>query len=245
MLYDLRGSRKYLNREERYQLLRVLERISDPLRRSFCLTLYHTGCRISEALNLTAERIDTTEGVIVFETLKRRKRGHFRAVPIPHALALLLADQIKAAPPDALVWEFSRVTGWRLVTQCMAQAGVSGAMAAPKGMRHALAVACLTSDVPITTVQKWLGHARLETTAIYLGVSGAEERRFAERVWEGIDSERDLQRCLTPTVSPLKPNPYSGSRYRRPEKELSKGPSENVRDNSATPRWWLFRFLRP
>jgi integrase/recombinase XerD len=30
----------------------------------------------------------------------------------------------------------------------------------------------------------WLGHARLETTAIYLDVSGEEERDLAKRFWQ-------------------------------------------------------------
>jgi len=32
-------------------------------------------------------------------------------------------------------------------------------------------------------MQKWLGHARMETTAIYLKVSGDKERELAKRLW--------------------------------------------------------------
>jgi site-specific recombinase XerD len=65
----------------------------------------------------------------------------------------------------------------------MTEAGITGAMACPKGLRHSFAVACIGQDIPLTTVQKWLGHARLETTAIYLDVAGDDERRFAKRLW--------------------------------------------------------------
>ena len=58
-----------------------------------------------------------------------------------------------------------------------------GGMASPKGLRHGFAVACLAQKIPLTTVKKWLGHARLETTAIYLEVSGDEERELAKRLW--------------------------------------------------------------
>jgi integrase/recombinase XerD len=37
--------------------------------------------------------------------------------------------------------------------------------------------------VPLNLVQKWLGHARMETTAIYLQATGPEEREMAERMW--------------------------------------------------------------
>jgi site-specific recombinase XerD len=50
-------------------------------------------------------------------------------------------------------------------------------------MRHGFGVGTLQSGVPITLVQRWLGHARLSTTAIYADVSGAEEMAFAERFW--------------------------------------------------------------
>ena len=182
-MFDRQGNRKYLNGAERRAFLRVAKNEPDALRRAFCLTLFHTGCRISEALNVTAERLDLANKAVVFETLKQRKRGHFRAVPIPDALVELLRQVIRAEP-SARVWNFSRPTAYRLVKDCMARAGIMGGMASPKGLRHGFAVACLTQKIPLPTVQKWLGHARMETTAIYLEVSGDEERELAKRLWQ-------------------------------------------------------------
>jgi site-specific recombinase XerD len=71
-----------------------------------------------------------------------------------------------------------------MVKDCMGRAGIIGGMASPKGLRHGFAVACLAEKIPLPTVQKWLGHARMETTAIYLEVSGDEERELAKRLWE-------------------------------------------------------------
>jgi integrase len=65
----------------------------------------------------------------------------------------------------------------------MVQAQIVGAMASPKGLRHGFAIACIGKSIPLPTIQKWLGHARLETTAIYLGASGEEERTLARRLW--------------------------------------------------------------
>jgi site-specific recombinase XerD len=65
----------------------------------------------------------------------------------------------------------------------MARAHIVVDMASPKGLRHGFAVACLTQKIPLPSVQKWLGHARMETTAIYLEVSGEEERELANRLW--------------------------------------------------------------
>jgi integrase len=52
----------------------------------FCLTLAFTGARISEVLALVPKRIDVSDSAIVFETLKQRKRGVFRALPISREL---------------------------------------------------------------------------------------------------------------------------------------------------------------
>jgi integrase len=182
-VFDRRGNRKYLNGAERRAFLLTVKHEPDARRRAFCLTLFYTGCRISEALNLTAGRIDVTGKAVVFETLKRRGRGYFRAVPVPDSLVALLRQVLTNPDPAARVWKFSRASGYRLVKDYMAKAGIAGGMASPKGLRHGFAVACLAQKIPLSTVQKWLGHARLETTAIYLEVSGDEERELAKRVW--------------------------------------------------------------
>ena len=182
-MFDRRGSRKYLNGAERRAFLRAVMNEPSTARQAFCLTLLYTGCRISEALNLTGERIDMADKAITFETLKRRRGGYFRAVPIPGSLATLLGELLNKGNLSSRVWNFSRATGYRLVKEHMAGAGVTGGMACPKGLRHGVAVACLAEKIPLPTVQKWLGHARLETTAIYLDVQGQEERALAQRLW--------------------------------------------------------------
>lgn len=183
-MFDRHGSRKYLNSSERRAFLRVAMKEPDAARRAFCLTLIYTGCRISEALNLTAERVDLAGKDVIFETLKRRRRGLFRAVPIPDSLAKKLGRMVSRLSPSDRVWKMSRATAYRLIKDCMARAGVVGGMASPKGLRHGFAVACLAQNIPLPTVKKWLGHARLETTAIYLDVSGDEERNLAKRLWQ-------------------------------------------------------------
>lgn len=182
-MFDRGGSRKYLNRVERRRLLGVAKGEPDALRRAFILTLLYTGCRISEALNLTPGRVDLAQRAFVFETLKRRKRGHFRSVPVPDLLCELVRPLVRGRDASSRLWAFSRATAYRYVKRLMSCAGIAGGMACPKGLRHAFAVACLAQGIPLTTVRKWMGHAKLETTAIYLDVSGDEERQLARRLW--------------------------------------------------------------
>jgi integrase len=82
-LYGPTGARKYLNAAERRRFIKAANR-ADPETRLFCLMLGWSGGRISEVLALTGAAIDIESGVANIETLKRRKRGIVRQVPLPH-----------------------------------------------------------------------------------------------------------------------------------------------------------------
>jgi integrase len=84
-LYTADGARKYVTAGERDAFLREAER-ADRLVRTLCMTLAYAGSRLSEALALTADRVDLAAGMLVFETLKKRQSGIYRAVPVPPAL---------------------------------------------------------------------------------------------------------------------------------------------------------------
>ena len=183
-LFDRKGNRKYLNAAERAAFLRAVKDEPDMELRAFFLTLFYSGCRISEALNITASWIDLTGQAIVFETLKRRRRGLFRSVPIPDSLTSLFRQVLADMDSTTRIWRLSRTTAFRAIKDRMTQAAITGGMACPKGLRHGFAIACIEQKIPLTTLKKWLGHARLETTAIYLDVAGDEERKLAKRLWK-------------------------------------------------------------
>src|SRR4051812_6542606 len=84
-LYDTRGRRKYLILSERRAFVRTAIATGGPVA-TFCIVLAYCGPRLSEGLNLSYERIDSADGTLVFETLKRRTRGMTRAVPVPREL---------------------------------------------------------------------------------------------------------------------------------------------------------------
>ena len=182
-LYDGTGQRKYLTPAERQEFLRAAENAPRAVR-TFCETLAHSGCRISEALALTAARVDVGAGVLVFESLKKRRRGIYRAVPVPPDFLITLeAVHDLGGLGDARLWDWSRTTGWRRVREVMDAAAIRGLCATPKGVRHGFGIKAVASEVPLNMTQKWLGHARLATTAIYTDAIGAEERKIAERMW--------------------------------------------------------------
>lgn len=136
-------------------------------------------------LALTADRIDAANGAIVFETLKQRKKAIFRAVPVPTRLLRLLASKCRV--PSERLWPWGRTTAWKYVKRVMRSAGIAESLCKPKALRHAFAVEAGQKGVPLNTVQRWLGHARLETTAIYAGALGEEERILARRAWKSLE----------------------------------------------------------
>jgi len=186
-IYDSAGRRKYLTPNERRDFLTASESTSQSVR-TLCGTLAHTGCRISEALALTGDRVDLSDGVLIFESLKKRRRGIYRAVPVPpEFLETLTAAHGLAAEKGGVralpLWPWSRSTAWRHVRAVMRAAGIEGRHASPKGLRHGFGIKAVLSSVPLNMTQKWLGHARIATTCIYAESIGPEVRHLAERMW--------------------------------------------------------------
>ncbi len=178
-IHDPNGRRKYVTAGERQRFLAAADRLAAD-RRALCYVLAFTGVRISEALNVTSEHLDTETQTLTVRTLKRR-RLVFRTVPMPSELVAMLSS----LPTDSSVrfWCLHRATAWRLVRSTMATAQVVGPMATCKGLRHGFGIGAATVGVPPNLIGKWLGHASLTTTAIYLDAVGQEEREFAMRMW--------------------------------------------------------------
>jgi integrase/recombinase XerD len=107
----------------------------------------------------------------LLQTLKRRKRGIVRQVPLPpevlRDLNHVFEIRHRQRDPDLAaerLWKWSRTTGWRRVKEIMAAAGVIGVPATPKGLRHGFGVNAFQSSVPFHLVQRWLGHLRPRST---------------------------------------------------------------------------------
>ena len=149
------GARKYLTASERDSFLREAE-LADRHVRTLCMTLAYAGCRLSEALALTVDRVDLAAGVLTVESLKKRRTGIYRAVPVPPALLAAL-DMVhgvrelqarRGRGHEVRLWPWSRMTGWRVVHGVMLAARLEGPHASPKGLRHGFGVAAVTAGIP-------------------------------------------------------------------------------------------------
>jgi integrase/recombinase XerD len=202
-LYGPGGERKYLNRDERHRVLAAAESF-EPERALFALVLAWTGARISEVLALTPASFQIDTGVVTVVTLKRRKYS-IREVPIPPQLVAQLERHFDLTrlqrgkySAQRRLWCWHRVTAWRLIKWVMMLAQVNGRPACPRGLRHGFGVGTLQSGVPLHLIQRWMGHARLSTTAMYMNVCGPEEIAFAARFWNNDLARRAQPPALAP-----------------------------------------------
>lgn len=195
-LYTPNGNRKYLNRAERQGALATMAALPKG-QALFALTLAWTGARLSEVLALTPSSFQIDSCVVAIRTLKRRTYK-VREVPIPRRLVRRISQhfglarmQQHLASARRRLWPWSRTTGWRIIKHVMRRARVVGGHATPRGLRHGFAIAALQAGVPLNIVQRWMGHARISTTAIYTEVFGPEERAFAQRFWNRSAARRE------------------------------------------------------
>ena len=186
-LYNAQGGRLYLTLDERKAFFEATERQRDKVK-TLCQLLYYTGCRVSEALNLTADRVDMAGGEIVIQSLKKRTTiPHYRPIPVPMSfLEKLAAIHTFNTETNNKLWHWSRSHTWRLIKTTMIEAGINAKApyATGKGLRHAFGIHAVSSGVPLNIVQLLMGHASMSTTAIYVDAVGDERRAIVSRMWE-------------------------------------------------------------
>jgi integrase len=183
-LYDTNGARKYLTTVELNEFLRAAAH-SAPRENAYCQTLARTGGRRAEVLNLRRQDIDRKAEAIVIRTLKKRDKVHHRSIPVPPELLTMLTlvfDLGGRGRPTERLWDVELRTANRWIMKAMAEAGIKNQT--PKSLRHTFGVTAACSGVPLTLIQRWLGHADIKTTAIYTQAMGEEERGLAARMWQ-------------------------------------------------------------
>ena len=152
--------------------------------------LYSTGSRISEAVGLDVDDIDTEARSV----LLRGKGGKQRLVPIgrPAVQALdaymvrgrsELARRGRGTPAiflNARGGRLSRQSAWQVLQDAAERAGITAGVS-PHTLRHSFATHLLDGGADVRVVQELLGHASVTTTQIYTMVTVHALRE----VWAG------------------------------------------------------------
>ncbi len=156
--------------------------------------LYSTGARISEAVGLDVDDVDTEARSV----LLRGKGGKQRLVPVGRpAIAALDAYLVRGRPDlarrrrgagssggalflNARGGRLSRQSAWQVLQDAAERAGITAAVS-PHTLRHSFATHLLDGGADVRVVQELLGHASVTTTQIYTLVTVNALRE----VWAG------------------------------------------------------------
>jgi site-specific recombinase XerD len=160
-----------LNPEE---VVRLLEAAPGPKYKAAFAAAYGAGLRVSEVSSLKVSDIDSKRMLIRVEQGKGRKDRHAMLSP---QLLELLRDWYRTARPR--LWLFpGRDPLQPLTTRQLNRAVHAAADMAeitkrvtPHTLRHSFATHLLEQDVDIRVIQVLLGHAKLDTTALYARVA--------------------------------------------------------------------------
>lgn len=142
--------------------------------RALMRVMYCAGLRCAEVLDLKVRDVNLAKGEI---RVNLGKGGRDRVVWVDAATVEAL-DRWKAIRPRG-PWFFSTLKGTHLyssqiremVARRGVKAGITGIRVRPHILRHTYASELLEDGYTIVEVQRLLGHARLDTTAIYLHVA--------------------------------------------------------------------------
>ena len=137
-------------------------------------SLYSSGLRVSECLNLRVEDIDFDEKVCVVKQGKGKKdRNTLLSENLAQNLKVYLG---KHALSSGLIFRnkkgesLSARNAQKIVSNAARRAGISK-MVTPHKLRHSFATHLLDAGVSIRVIQELLGHSNLQTTQIYTRVS--------------------------------------------------------------------------
>jgi integrase/recombinase XerD len=148
--------------------------------RAMLETLYATGLRVSELVNLKLHEVSLIDGVL----RAFGKGSKERLVPlgeqaidwISHYLKAARADILRDHASDALFvttrgGAMTRHAFWHLIKRYALVAGIDPAKLSPHVLRHAFATHLLNHGADLRVVQLLLGHADISTTQIYTHVA--------------------------------------------------------------------------
>ena len=94
-----------------------------------------------------------------------------------HGLTAALAD---AERRNARLWPWGRAKAWTVVKRVMKRAGIAGAFAKPKALRHGFGV----EAVQLNMVQRWMGTAPVTSANAKADVDSSAFQRGTEEALE-------------------------------------------------------------
>ena len=144
--------------------------------RALLEVLYGTGARISEAVGLAVDDLDTVDRTVLLRGKGSKERlvpfGSYAAEAIEAYLVRGRPELVSAATPGGALFlnsrggRLSRQSAWAVLTRTAERAGVTRDVS-PHTLRHSFATHLLDGGADVRVVQELLGHASVTTTQVY------------------------------------------------------------------------------
>jgi len=159
---------KYLKKEEWLKLRDSIDSFRDMV---IIELLYESGCRVGEVALMRIEDIDFESGFIRIPA-ENTKTKTGRAVFIPIGILSKVKAYLKQTRRrKGLLFKVTKRRIQQIVEKYSQRSGVE---ATCHTLRHSHVVHALMDKIPISAVQKQVGHKRLSTTAIYSDLAPQE-----------------------------------------------------------------------
>lgn len=164
------------------EVARLFASVGDHLRdRTIFTLMLHAGLRVGEVINLCVRDIYLSENRTPHLHLNGKGQRE-RVVYLSATAAQLLAEYLQSRPPDSEERVFLNrrgkpitVTGIQLqLAKYCRQADI---WLTCHQLRHTFACHMIAAGVPVTSVQKMLGHTSLRTTQLYVEVADKQVER--------------------------------------------------------------------
>lgn len=128
----------------------------------------NTGLRVSEALHLKPQHVDLerNELRVLSREDARTKSGRWRKVPLNDAAI----DALSRLLNTNTGWVIPHLTRPSLSRACLRDARALKLAGSAHSLRHSYGTYMALAGVPIRTLKDLMGHARIETTMIYLHI---------------------------------------------------------------------------
>lgn len=143
-------------------------------------TMYSTACRVSELIGIKLSDIDwDTRTVTLFGKGKKYRSSYLNAkseIAIKAYLHRRKHDSIFLFCNDRGGEKMTKSNVERIMRGIAQRAGLGDRKISPHVMRHTTATQALTSGMPITDIQKLLGHENVNTTMVYAKVNQDDVR---------------------------------------------------------------------
>lgn len=154
------------------EVIKVIQAPKNLKHKMILMLIYSAGLRVSEAVNILVQDVNTDRRVI---HIKGGKGNKDRYVVLAEALLPLLNEYLEEYKPDRWLFEgqyaerYSIRSVQNFYSRALSSADI-GKYATLHTLRHSYATHCLENGHNLKDIQQALGHRSLKTTQIYLHV---------------------------------------------------------------------------